>query len=151
MGCYDSVMVPCPACGRKAEFQSKGGECLLRTFELGDAPGDVMLDVNRHAPCKCEDCGTAFRVVVDAVPAAPSQPFRVTDDTLKEILADKGWGDATDHPVEDLANWNDLVRDLKSARDQIAVLTALIAKLQSNAKYQVFNARSVVEPDQHVP
>ena len=62
MGCYDTVLVPCPKCGEKAEFQSKGGDCLLRTFELADCPTDVMLDVNRHSPCTCLKCGTLFEV-----------------------------------------------------------------------------------------
>lgn len=62
MGCYDTVLVPCPKCGEKAEFQSKGGDCLLRTFELSDCPPDVMLDVNRHAPCQCPKCSTYFKV-----------------------------------------------------------------------------------------
>lgn len=145
MGCFDSVLVPCPKCGKKAEFQSKSGECCLRAYELGDAPGDVLLDVNRHAPYTCEDCGTAFRVKVDAVPASPPNPYRVTDKVLEEILGDNGWGAASGHPVEDMANWSDLVRDLKSARDQIAELNALVDRLRTSARSaQLFKAYSVI-------
>jgi hypothetical protein len=54
-------MVPCPKCGVKREFQSKSGECLLQVYELDTAPKDVMEDVNRHAPAKC-DCGNYFMV-----------------------------------------------------------------------------------------
>lgn len=65
MGVFDSVMVPCPECGLKEEFQSKGSEdrC-CRTFELKDAPLDVLSDVNRHAPYKCSNCGTWFQVAI---------------------------------------------------------------------------------------
>lgn len=71
MGCYDTVLVPCPKCGTKAEFQSKGGDCLLRTFELADCPADVMDDVNRHSPHKCEQCGTTFSVTFEIKPGVP--------------------------------------------------------------------------------
>ena len=63
MGCFDSVMVPCPKCGEKTEFQSKGGECLLRVYELKDAPKDVLSDVNRHALYICPRCGTEYAYV----------------------------------------------------------------------------------------
>jgi endogenous inhibitor of DNA gyrase (YacG/DUF329 family) len=62
MGCYDRVMVPCPKCGEKAEFQSKSGECTLAAYELREAPADVLEDVNRHAPYECEKCQTHFMV-----------------------------------------------------------------------------------------
>lgn len=64
MGCFDSVRVPCPKCGEKAEFQSKGGECVLAVYELEETPLDVMNDVNRHAPYTCEKCATQFAVSV---------------------------------------------------------------------------------------
>lgn len=70
MGMYDSVMVPCPTCGELSEFQSKGGACLLRTYSLDEAPGDVLLDVNRHAPNTCENCSTTFEVAVHYVATA---------------------------------------------------------------------------------
>lgn len=63
MGMYDTVMVPCPACGECAEFQSKSGDCKLETFSLEDAPDDVLLDINRHAPMRCL-CGVIFTVEV---------------------------------------------------------------------------------------
>lgn len=59
---FGSVMVPCPKCGEKSEFQSKGGECLLQIYELEDCPADVLGDVNRHAPNTCLKCGTVFEV-----------------------------------------------------------------------------------------
>ena len=62
MGVYDTVMVPCPLCGTESGFQSKSGACSLATYSLAEAPDEVLLDVNRHAPNKCEKCGTLFSV-----------------------------------------------------------------------------------------
>jgi len=55
MSCYDVVNVPYPSCGRRLEFQSKGGECKMSVYTLQDVPNDVLSDVNMHAPllCKC--------------------------------------------------------------------------------------------------
>jgi hypothetical protein len=64
MGMYDTVMVPCPKCGTKSEFQSKSGDCTLAVYELNEAPNDVLLDINRHAPATCVKCGTSFGVAV---------------------------------------------------------------------------------------
>lgn len=60
---YDSVMVNCPKCGQENEFQSKSGECLLYVYTLYNCPNDVMSNVNRHSPCKCE-CGFEYEVDV---------------------------------------------------------------------------------------
>ena len=62
MGMFDTVLVPCPKCGTESEFQSKGGECMLRTYKLDDCPSDVLSDVNRHSPNICEQCETKFEV-----------------------------------------------------------------------------------------
>jgi hypothetical protein len=70
MGMFDSVMVPCPKCGTRSEFQSKSGRCLLDTFTLENAPDDVLLDVNRHGPHKCVECDTLFVVEIDGLPRA---------------------------------------------------------------------------------
>jgi len=62
MGCFDTVMVPCPKCGEESDFQSKGGSCSLRVFALTQCPDDVLSDVNRHSPNMCRKCGTVFEV-----------------------------------------------------------------------------------------
>lgn len=61
MGVYDSVVVPCPDCGEGYLAQSKGGVCGCATYDLAEAPADVLTDVNRHAPFKC-NCGCLFYV-----------------------------------------------------------------------------------------
>jgi ribosomal protein L37E len=64
MGMYDSVMVPCPRCGERSEFQSKSGDCTLATYSINDAPADVLQGVNRHSPNVCKKCGVAFCVEI---------------------------------------------------------------------------------------
>lgn len=64
MGVFDRVYIPCPKCGKESEFQSKGGDCILADYTLETAPVDVLLDVNRHSPNICENCGTKYDVKV---------------------------------------------------------------------------------------
>ena len=71
MGMFDTVMVPCPTCGESSEFQSKGGDCTLETYALEDAPDDVLLDVNRHAPNCCQKCNTLFGIEVGGLRQRP--------------------------------------------------------------------------------
>jgi DNA-directed RNA polymerase subunit RPC12/RpoP len=66
MGMYDTIMAACPRCGTKNGFQSKGGDCDLSTYELDEAPADVLSDANRH-PMLCSECGTRYRIVVKTI------------------------------------------------------------------------------------
>jgi hypothetical protein len=59
MGMYDIIMVPCPNCGKREEFQTKSGDCMLNIWSIEKAPEDALEDVNRHSPYEC-DCGTIF-------------------------------------------------------------------------------------------
>ena len=61
MGMFDTILVPCPECGKKYEAQTKKGERLLEVWELEDAPVEAMMGVNTHAPFLCP-CGTEFEV-----------------------------------------------------------------------------------------
>ena len=63
MGLFDTILVPCPKCSEKMEFQTKSGDCSLRSFDLVSAPKNMMKDVNRHAPYKCS-CGAEFQVKI---------------------------------------------------------------------------------------
>jgi hypothetical protein len=65
VGLYDTVMVPCPQCGTRAEFQSKSGVCDLETYALHEAPDDVLRDVNRNAPVTCSKCQARFGVEIE--------------------------------------------------------------------------------------
>lgn len=62
MGCFDSVAIPCPKCKEIHWAQSKSGLCLMYDYELETCPEDILWDVNRHAPFKCEYCGAKFKV-----------------------------------------------------------------------------------------
>lgn len=62
MGMFDTVIIKCPACGETFWAQSKGGDCCLDTFNLNDAPAEVLADANRHAPFQCEECGCMFEL-----------------------------------------------------------------------------------------
>lgn len=70
MGCYDSILVPCPNCGERAEFQTKSGPCALQTVRLEDATSEMLLNVNRHAPIVCPRCAAPFLLRLD-VKATP--------------------------------------------------------------------------------
>ena len=66
MGIFDTVSVPCPNCGEMYIAQSKGGDSSLAHYDWGEAPDEVMFDINRHAPFTCEKCGTVFKVHIQA-------------------------------------------------------------------------------------
>ena len=72
MGSFDIVKVPCPKCGAVAEFQSKGGQCMLEEYDLENAPADVLMDINRHSPYTCRCCSTEFEVDVKIITTAKS-------------------------------------------------------------------------------
>ncbi|MFA5319533.1 MAG: hypothetical protein WC387_04210 [Candidatus Paceibacterota bacterium] len=61
MGVFDTVLVKCPKCGKKNDFQTKSGDCFLEVYELDNCPDNVLADVNRHSPCHCK-CGTIYEV-----------------------------------------------------------------------------------------
>jgi len=65
MGMFDSVWVKCPNCGQENQFQSKSGDCCLRNYNLGDCPDDVLQNVNRHSPIKC-DCECKYAVDINS-------------------------------------------------------------------------------------
>jgi phage FluMu protein Com len=62
MGMFDSVWVKCPNCKTKNEFQSKSGDCFLKNYSLKKCPPDVLVNVNRHSPIKCQKCDTLYEV-----------------------------------------------------------------------------------------
>jgi Fe2+ or Zn2+ uptake regulation protein len=68
MGCFDTILVPCPGCGELHGAQSKSGDRRMRVFKFQECPEDVMVDVNRHAPFTCFTCGTIFEVELSPMP-----------------------------------------------------------------------------------
>jgi len=67
MGMFDSVMVPCPTCGERVEFQSKEGECLCSVFTLANAPTEVVWDII-NSPERCGNCGSWMALIDPNVP-----------------------------------------------------------------------------------
>ena len=59
---FDSVWVKCPLCKAENEFQSKSGDCLCESYELENCPENVLVNVNRHSPCECDECGAFYEV-----------------------------------------------------------------------------------------
>lgn len=76
MGMFDTVLVSCPNCRHKEQFQTKSGECTLREIDLEECPVDMLLDINRHSPHTCEQCGTQFKV-----------EFEITITKAKSVIA----------------------------------------------------------------
>jgi len=63
MSCYDSVLLYCPECAAPQYAQSKSGPCEMHTYKsLTEAPINVILGINRHAPFVCTQCQTKFKV-----------------------------------------------------------------------------------------
>ena len=65
MGVYDTVRVPCPKCGEKADFQSKSGDCILSVYELNECPSDVLYGLQGYTHDEiCGKCGTLFSIFI---------------------------------------------------------------------------------------
>jgi len=61
---FDSVMASCPNCGSSLEYQSKAGDCLLRTYCLDEVPVGIAISVDGDQTY-CEGCETSYRIVLD--------------------------------------------------------------------------------------
>jgi endogenous inhibitor of DNA gyrase (YacG/DUF329 family) len=85
MGCYDTVLVPCPKCGELYDAQSKSGDCTLRVFDFENTPPDVMSNVNRHAPFVCFKCKTVFCVEFNPSPKVVKTEY-VEDDFPDDLI-----------------------------------------------------------------
>jgi len=68
MGMFDRVMVPCPKCGTREDFQSKSGPCELKEYTLEDCPLNVLVGLFDHPSQKCKKCGNLFIVFLNIDP-----------------------------------------------------------------------------------
>lgn len=67
MGLFDSVFVKCPKCGSDVEFQSKAGNCTLKSFNAAQVPAAIASDLAGDTS-ECE-CGAVFSIhTVNPVP-----------------------------------------------------------------------------------
>ena len=54
MGCYNTIIIRCPVCHEKLQWQTKSGDCSLSTYELHEAPiADLGAIVGDTALCEC--------------------------------------------------------------------------------------------------
>ena len=64
MGCFDTVKVSCPNCGKENRIQSKAGDCLLDEYDLDIAPDVIKADLNgEFMTCNNEKCQAKFKIV----------------------------------------------------------------------------------------
>lgn len=65
MGMFDSVYVDCPKCGTDIEFQSKAGDCILGTYNLNNAPQEILEDIEGDVE-ECHKCGETVKILFEA-------------------------------------------------------------------------------------
>ena len=90
MGMFDTVLVPCPKCGTKEEFQSKSGECFLQVVELENCPPDIFADINRHSPYSCSNCDSTFQVDLKTRKSILTSEIKeVSENNLETVQAEQ--------------------------------------------------------------
>lgn len=63
MGMFDSVYVKCPNCKEKTACQSKSGPCELNTYELENAPPEVLVGItDGYGWTKCAHCSRTINI-----------------------------------------------------------------------------------------
>ena len=60
MGCFDSLYINCPKCGKKMEWQSKSGPCALFSYKKSNLPMDVAIDLDNQI-LNCEFCNSNWQ------------------------------------------------------------------------------------------
>lgn len=70
MGCPDSLIVTCPHCPNKIEFQSKADEGgSLSTYSLENCPASILEDLNGECR-KCNYCNNYVTIRVQTIARA---------------------------------------------------------------------------------
>jgi hypothetical protein len=62
MGCFNSVKIACPKCGKVNELQSKAGSCEMEVFDPRLVPPAEAVDLD-GTTCDCSHCDCSFTVV----------------------------------------------------------------------------------------
>jgi len=65
MGSPDILIVRCPACGAKLEFQSKAGPCQCCTYNIHNVPPEIAVELDTDAT-RCQ-CGELVRLSVQTI------------------------------------------------------------------------------------
>lgn len=66
MGCFDSVYVQCPACGKRTEIQSKAGDCSFGEYQLYNAPPAILGALHGEIQT-CDHCNAGFTIRVQTL------------------------------------------------------------------------------------
>ncbi len=61
MGCYDSLYIKCPNCGKELEFQSKSGASAMFNYKKSNLPPEVAVGIN-GVIVECQFCRNNFKL-----------------------------------------------------------------------------------------
>ena len=67
MGMFDSVIAKCPMCDGDVEFQTKAGDCSLRTYTSNEVPLKLAAAIQGDIS-SCDSCGAIWRIEADVLP-----------------------------------------------------------------------------------
>lgn len=90
MGCYDTIIGKCPECNAENYFQSKSGDCCLETYDIEEAPNEIMQDANRHTPEQCEGCEKLLFVDIENRKLRLATDSEITAKKERETKAREG-------------------------------------------------------------
>lgn len=62
MGCYNTIIAKCPTCRGEIEYQSKGGSCELKEFNISEVPIEDALYI-QDSSVRCSGCGEYYTAV----------------------------------------------------------------------------------------
>jgi transcription elongation factor Elf1 len=60
MGCFDTVVFYCPFCDAKNKYQSKAGNCDLKTYKAELVPAVIAESMDREE-VNCDTCGKRLK------------------------------------------------------------------------------------------
>ena len=63
MGLYDEVDIACPKCSRINYMQSKAGDCDLKTYNIRNAPPEILTSLAKNT-FVCYECGSTVGIHV---------------------------------------------------------------------------------------
>jgi len=61
MGCFDTLLIPCPSCGKVRHEQSKAGSCILVDYSIDEAPANILADLSGTVFI-CKRCAANFKI-----------------------------------------------------------------------------------------
>ena len=83
MGMFDTVYFKCPKCQHRIEEQSKSGPCMLKDYDIDDAPFTVVAGL--LGPTWCNNCKAPL--IIEMIQKPVFKVREMTDEDLEE------WGE----------------------------------------------------------